>query len=704
MLLFIVKNIVITGTLHFAFYEVLCLDKQFLEQLAVRKDKNMKKFLYVGLIVLNFCFFTVMKEAEAKENHETMERKVILISFDGMKNDYTKKYVQENKLPHIKQMLENGVTAKKPITITPSLTAPSHAAIATGATPKQTGIVSNHFHEPNTALDNEESGFQAEIEVPPLWEEARKQGKTTATIAFPGANPKEEKQGDYSIYHGETWAPSNLESLTFKKTTEWVQSPKSFSPLKESEFRIKMKNEKDRVIHILAIDSTDDQHENYDTFILSEDKKVDADDTIVKGNKWGSIPIHMKDKQSAGFWFKIKVENKELNRPIKLYRTAVTSSQISGPKGFAEEIEKEFGFYPAQDDDEALEKGWITRQEYEEISKRYIMWITKVSLYIKQQYNPDLLMFYAPHIDHEQHKYLLIDPRQPDYSDEKSKQYMSYIEWSYRVADEVVGATMNSLQDNDYLFVVSDHGMEPAHSTLSPNKVLQDAGLLTVDPKDKTKINYAASKAYAIPSGSAANVYINLKNREKGGVVPQDEYENVREQIIEAFKAVEVSYNKGAIIQHEMKKVKSAIQTDNFSFGTVQQHVKNMWSHLLEPRVHPYESVLKNENITLLEHQNAGDVVLIGAPGYVMGSDVEKNVSPPIELGTHGGDANRSMLRPIFIATGAEFSKGKEINATSNLDIAPTIYDLLGLEIPSFVEGKIIEGIFKDQNSEEHSE
>ncbi len=654
----------------------------------------MKKFLYVGLIILNFCLFTMMKEVEAKENHE-MNRKVILISFDGMKNDYTKKYVQENKLPHIKQMLENGVTAKKPITITPSLTAPSHAAIATGATPKQTGIVSNHFHEPNTALDNEESGFQAKSEVPPLWVEAQKQGKTTATIAFPGANPKVEKQGDYSIYFGETWSPSKLESLTFKKTTEWVQSPKSFSPLKEAKFSIKMKNEKDRLLHILAIDSTDDQTENYDTFILSEDKKVDSEDAIVKGNKWESLPIQIKDHQSAGFWFKMRVENEDLSSPVKLYRTAVTSSRISGPKGFAEDIEKEFGFYPAQDDDSALEKGWITRKEYEEISKRHIMWVTKVSLYVKQQYNPDLLMFYTPHIDHEQHKYLLIDPRQPDYSDEKSKKYMSYIEWSYRLADEVVGETLNSLKDNDYLFVVSDHGMEPAHSTLSPNKVLQDAGLLAVDPHDKNKINYAESKAYAIPSGSAANVYINLQNREKGGIVPQEEYNHVRDQIIQAFKEVEVTYNKGAMIRYEMKKMKSAIQTDNYSFATVQQHVKNIWSHLLEPRIHPYESVLKNENITLLEHQNAGDVVLIGAPGYVIGSDIEENITPPIELGTHGGDATRSMLRPIFIATGAEFSKGKEIKSTSNLDIAPTIYDLLGLEIPSFVEGEIIEDIYR---------
>ena len=663
----------------------------------------MKKIFYVGLIILNFCLFTIMKEVEAKENHET-DRKVILISFDGMKNDYTKKYVQENKLPHIKQMLENGVTAEKPTTITPSLTAPSHAAIATGATPKQTGIVSNHFHEPNTALDNEESGFQAESEVPPLWVEARKQGKTTATIAFPGANPKEEKQGDYSIYFGETWSPSKLESLTFKKTTEWVQTPKSFSPLKDAEFSIKMKNENNRLIHILAIDSTDDQNENYDTFILSEDKKVDSEDAIIKGSKWGSLPIQIKNHQSAGFWFKMKIDNEDLSRSVKLYRTAVTSSRISGPKGFAEEIEKEFGFYPAQDDDSALEKGWITRKEYEEISKRHIMWVTKVSLYIKQQYNPDLLMFYTPHIDHEQHKYLLIDPRQPDYSDEKSKKYMSYIEWSYRLADEVVGETLSSLKDNDYLFVVSDHGMEPAHSTLSPNKVLQDAGLLTVDQQDKNKINYAKSKAYAIPSGSAANVYINLQNREKGGIVPQEEYNHIRDQIIQAFKEVEVTYNKGAMLQYEMKKMKSAIQTDNYSFSTFQQHVKNIWSHLLEPRIHPYESVLKNENITLLEHQNAGDVVLIGAPGYVIGSDIEKNVTPPIELGTHGGDANRSMLRPIFIATGAEFSKGKEIKSTSNLDIAPTIYDLLGLKIPSFVEGEIIEGIYRDNKMKELGE
>lgn len=652
----------------------------------------MKKYLYIGIIVFNLCLFTTINEVEANENQEP-DRKVILISIDGMKNDYTNQYVKENKLPHIKQMQDNGISSINPSTITPSLTAPSHAAIATGATPNQTGVVSNHWHEPNTALDNEESGFQSKSQVPPLWIEASKQGKTTATIAFPGANLKEGQQGDYSIYSGKTRSPSNLESLSFSyiKTAGWVNSPKSFSFLKETKFSIIMKNEKNRVIHILAIDSTDDQKQNYDTFIFSEDKKVDPKDSIVKGKQWGSLSLHMNDHQPAGFWFKIKLNDADLTLPVQLYRTAVTSSLISGPKGFSDEIEKEFGFYPAQDDDNALEKGWITRKEYEEISTRYVMWVTKVSLYIKQKYNPDLLMFYSPHIDHEQHKYLLIDPRQPGYSREKSEKYMSYIEWSYQLADKVVGETLNSLNKNDYLFLVSDHGMEPAHSTLSPNKVLKDAGLLTVDKKNQ--INLKESKAYAIPSGSTANVYINLQNREKGGIVPLDEYESVRDEIIQAFKDVKVSNKNGKVIQHNLEDIMSMIKTDNFSFNKVKEHMKDIRKHTFTKKIHPYEKVMKNKNITVLDHQNSGDVMLIGAPGYVMGSGIEKNITPPIELGTHGGDGERSMLRPVFIATGAEFHKGKQISSTSNLDIAPTIYDLLELDVPSFVEGKKIEGI-----------
>ncbi|WP_028391004.1 hypothetical protein [Bacillus cihuensis] len=86
---------------------------------------------------------------------------------------------------------------------------------------------------------------------------------------------------------------------------------------------------------------------------------------------------------------------------------------------------------------------------------------------------------------------------------------------------------------------------------------------------------------------------------------------------------------------------------------------------------------------------------MLRTPGYVMGSGTSKRVDSPVELGTHGGNQKRSELKPVFIATGPELKKGKKIGSTSNLDIAPTIYRLLELEAPSFVEGKVIDEAFQ---------
>ncbi|MBM7694188.1 putative AlkP superfamily phosphohydrolase/phosphomutase [Peribacillus deserti] len=644
-----------------------------------------KIILTAGLISMSLL--SIEDAAQAKTS-ESKKNKVVLISFDGMRNDLTKQYLNEGKLPNIKRLTEKGVMAEKTSTVTPSLTAPSHAAIATGSRPAKTGIVSNQWHESNKILTNKDDAFQTKLAVPPVWVEARKQGKTTATIAFPGANPKDGKQGDYSIFYGETWSPASQKSLKFNQASDWNNVPKSFSPLKESDLSIKVEKGKNHMIHILALDSTNDHKQNYESYIISEDKQVDAGDSFTKGKKWGSLVLKVTDSKTAGFWFKIRSNNTDLTDSIPMYRTAVTSGLIEGPKGFAHEIKSRFGFFPAQDDNASLEKGWITRKEYQEISSRFVMWITDVSLYIKHKHNPDLVMFYGPQIDHEQHKYLLTDPRQPGYSKEKSKAYSKYIEWSYRLADKVAGKTMNSLKENDHLLIVSDHGMEPAHSTLEPNKLLKDAGLLKVDKNNQ--IDYKKSKAYAVPSSSIAHVYINLLSREKGGVVSKKEYNQVRSNVVQAFKEAKVKrHKKGAVLSYELKELYSGTRIEGFSFNLVKEHSKNMWESTFGGNVHPYEKIIKvtpkNKNFG---HANSGDVVLIGAPGYIMGSSADKSIKPAIELGTHGGDPSREKLRPVFLAAGQEFPAQKNINSMTNLKVAPTIYELLELKKPSFVEKK----------------
>ncbi|MBT2640534.1 alkaline phosphatase family protein [Bacillus sp. ISL-39] len=616
------------------------------------------------------------------------DRQVILISFDGMRNDLTRSFIKDGKLPNIENVIEKGTMAKYAKTVSPSLTAPSHAAIATGATPLQTSIVSNAWQQKDAALTNQKNAFLSEFEVDPLWVTARKQGKTTAAVAFAGANPSIGKQADYTIYYGDTWSPSKQEKLKFSEASGWNNSPSSFSPLKETSFMIQVEDSKNKKIHVLAYDSTNDQEKNYDKFIVTSNKTIDHKGVSAK--EWGSVSLQVKESKTAGFWFKFTSADPGLAKDAVMYRSEVTSGLIDGPQGFADLIRNKFGFFPPQDDDIALEKGWISRKEYEEISERFVNWVTDVSLFIKNEYQPDLLMFYAPQIDHQEHKYLLTDPRQPDYSPEKSRKYMEYIEWSYKVADKVVGKTVNSLDGNDHLLIVSDHGMEPAHSALEPNKVLKDNGLLVLDSDGK--IDLKRSKAIAVPSGSAAHVYINLKSREKHGIVPEDNYEQVRNEIIQAFKGIRVNRNEnGPVIKHQLREIWNS--TVNLSFTGVKENTKELIGYLTNANVHPYQDIKKISHRKKSKERNAGDVLLMAAPGYIMGQGESHIVKPTPEFGTHGGNPNREKLRAVFMATGPEIPNGKQIDPVSNLDIAPTIYELLGLQIPSYVEGKKIKDL-----------
>lgn len=129
---------------------------------------------YYFYIIIFFIGAIVFPSSGYAEDRVEQENKVVLISFDGMRNDLTKEYVKKGKLPHIKALMKNGVAAKDSKTVTPSLTAPSHAAIASGAAPSETGMVSNKWQDPQKELANGESAFHQPLDKSPLWAEAKK--------------------------------------------------------------------------------------------------------------------------------------------------------------------------------------------------------------------------------------------------------------------------------------------------------------------------------------------------------------------------------------------------------------------------------------------------------------------------------------------------------------------------------------------------
>ncbi len=93
-----------------------------------------------------------------------------------------------------------------------------------------------------------------------------------------------------------------------------------------------------------------------------------------------------------------------------------------------------------------------------------------------------------------------------------------------------------------------------------------------------------------------------------------------------------------------------------------------------------------------------GDLILVARDGYLFNNSAapEHAIMPVVAYGgTHGYPADDPEMDGIFIASGARIRQGVSLPRVSNLDLAPTIARLLGLDLPE-AEGRVLEEILTD--------
>ena len=609
---------------------------------------------------------------------------ISVVSFDGLGHMDAQTYMNKGVMPNLQKFQQQSAHATDFVTVMPSLTAPSHAAMATGAVPAKTGIVSNHFHLLGEKIDDDESGFSQTLGVTPIWKEVQDYGKVTATVAFPGSNPANASAATYAVYSGGTLANSDLHNLTF--TTIQEERAKQLSPrsgkIEEAIVSLDIKDLPSEQLFIRRVVRPEPK-----LYISQNEQELGQ---AFSQNDWMPIRLDAPSMDSAGFYVKLKGDPANKER-LKLFQGTVMEGLYHGPGQFSEEMISKFGFYPAADELQAYQAGQITRGEYEEASERFTQWITDVSLYMKETYSPDLLFYYYPVVDTELHEFLLRDSDQPDYELDHALTNEWYISWAFSQVDQVIGQIQQAQNKNDHLLILSDHGLEPIHTRLSPNKELENAGLLVRD--EDGQIDLSKTKAYAEVSGTIANVYVNLKGRETEGVVARSDYEETVQQIVTVFtnrRMLSPIYEnkddaQSSVLQWLTRKASS--QTQAYTYPTLASVAK-----VNEKNVKPYETIWtsKNAAYATINNDNSGDVFLSAAEGYLMGKNDHVAVGQTKELGSHGGDPERPRLRPILFAAGPKIPNGVIRERITMTDIAPSVYDLLNVPSPDFVDGEPI--------------
>lgn len=113
---------------------------------------------------------------------------IILISFDGFRNDY----LEKADTPNLHRLARNGVAAEGMIPAFPSKTFPNHYTIVTGLYPSHHGIVANTMFDPEfnatfKISDRNAVGDGRWWGGEPLWVTAEKQGQISATFFWVGS-------------------------------------------------------------------------------------------------------------------------------------------------------------------------------------------------------------------------------------------------------------------------------------------------------------------------------------------------------------------------------------------------------------------------------------------------------------------------------------------------------------------------------------
>lgn len=385
--------------------------------------------------------------------------RVVLMSFDGLAADAL---ARQSGLTSFEHLARTGATARV-IPVDPTLTAPTHATILTGASPRRHGIVANAFHIPGTPPGATARGMQIDPDVETLVEAARRQGKRVGAVSFPSIDgTSARRRADFGLAWTMPLAEAKLVRLTRADfRPEWVpvtwsnppQRRRSFSPIMRARLDWRVPGVVRAEFDVVAIDTSDDRRENYDAFFIeSGDQEIDVD-----SRGWFAV-TRQTSEGLAGAWSKLIETSASLD--VTIYQGAMSRTNAY-PESFRSMLDDEAGFWPGEPDDRL----GIDVATFVEQMERLSDFFTRAQTAAIRRMDFDLLLLYQPIVDETMHQYL----GRPD--GERA------IAAAFGAADRAVAAIGALLHPRrDALIVTGDHGFTVAEREVRLGRLLADHG------------------------------------------------------------------------------------------------------------------------------------------------------------------------------------------------------------------------------------
>lgn len=231
--------------------------------------------------------------------------------------------------------------------------------------------------------------------------------------------------------------------------------------------------------------------------------------------------------------------------------------------------------------------------------------------------------------------------------------YQNVIRDYYLYLDDELGKILELLDNDTAVLVVSDHGAQKLDGGFCVNEWLVKEGLLVLNeypkeitPFSKLDVNWDKTRVWS-EGGYYARVFFNVKGREPNGVIDPVDYPKFRNDIKAKFE------------------------------GTVDDKGTTMGTLVFKPD-EVYRTV-KNFAPDLIVHFGGLSWRSIGGVGYPTLHTQENDTGPD--------GCNHAQFGAFILASPNNPLKG-ELQGAHLLDIAPTLLELGGYDIPGSMQGE----------------
>jgi len=298
------------------------------------------------------------------------------------------------------------------------------------------------------------------------------------------------------------------------------------------------------------------------------------------------------------------------------------------------------------------DKDFLLKQIQEMTEKRF-----EVINYLAREKAWDFFMFVEIGLDRIHHgMWKFWDPGHAKY--EPGNPYEDAIPAYYRYLDRELGEILGMLDDDTIVMVVSDHGGQAMEGGFAVNEWLRQEGLLVLKdepmydglvPFEKVEVDWEKTTAWGA-GGYYGRIFMNVEGREPQGTIPADEYEKARDELKERIEAIR---------DHEGRPMGSVA----FKPEDLYQEVRNV-----APDLMVYFGDLRWRSV--------------GSFGIPDIYTFENDTGPD--------DANHAQDGVFVLWDPRKNHGGRYVSDLQAMDVAPTILEAMGVQVPSDMQGKSV--------------